>query len=99
MDISSIEARCVRAENQGSVMCRQPPLVNGIKRWIAWICNEMRIRHGINELMALDDGVLSDMGLNRGNIEHAARYGRLPVRTNGGVGGCSRKPQGASRDH
>ena len=43
------------------------------------------MRRGIEELMALDDRMLSDIGLTRGNVEHAARYGRLFTTPHDGV--------------
>ena len=57
----------------------QPVLVIAVKRLIAWIRNERRIRRGIRELSQLDDRMLADIGLRRGNVTHAARNGRLPV--------------------
>jgi uncharacterized protein YjiS (DUF1127 family) len=51
-------------------------LVRSIKRAIWRIEHERRIRRGIDELMALDDRMLADMGVSRSNIEHLARHGR-----------------------
>jgi uncharacterized protein YjiS (DUF1127 family) len=36
------------------------------------------VRHDINRLMEFDDRELKDIGLSRGDIMHAVRYGRLP---------------------
>ena len=37
------------------------------------------LRRSVEELMALDDRMLADIGLTRGNVEYAVRYGRLPA--------------------
>jgi uncharacterized protein YjiS (DUF1127 family) len=37
-----------------------------------------RARHGIADLRALDDHVLADIGLTRGQIEYVAHFGKLP---------------------
>ena len=54
------------------------PVVRVIRRLIAWIRSERRIRRGIAELSALDDILLADIGVARGQIVHASRYGRPP---------------------
>jgi hypothetical protein len=41
----------------------------------------------MNELMALDDRMLADIGLTRGSVEHAVRYGRLPSAVHDSVPG------------
>jgi uncharacterized protein YjiS (DUF1127 family) len=51
-----------------------------IERVMAWIRNERRVRRGIRELSQLDDRMLADIGLTRGNVMDAARDGRLPVK-------------------
>ena len=54
------------------------PVVRVIRRLIAWIRAERRIRRGIAELSALDDNLLADIGVARGQIAHASRYGKPP---------------------
>jgi hypothetical protein len=39
----------------------------------------------MDELMALVDRTLSDIGLSRGSIEHAVRYGGLPATLHDGI--------------
>jgi uncharacterized protein YjiS (DUF1127 family) len=55
-------------------------LVKSIGRGFAWIASRRRMRHDIDALMALDDRMLADIGLGRGDVEYVARYGRLPDR-------------------
>jgi uncharacterized protein YjiS (DUF1127 family) len=78
MGSSTIDARVLAPENQGSTGPWQAALVRAIERLIVWIRNERRIRREIDELMALDDRLLCDIGLSREHIEYAARYGCLP---------------------
>jgi uncharacterized protein YjiS (DUF1127 family) len=58
----------------------QAAAANLAKRWIAQISSEWQVRRGIDALMALDERMLADIGLTRGAVEYAARYGRLPTR-------------------
>jgi len=58
----------------------QAVLANLAKRWIDQIRWERQVRRGIDALMALDERMLHDIGLTRGAVEYAARYGRLPTR-------------------
>ncbi len=37
---------------------------------------EYRIRRAMREIRALDDRMLHDVGLDRGGVEYAARFGR-----------------------
>lgn len=51
-------------------------LTNPIKRSIAWIWSTRRTRRAARELMALDDRMLADIGLTRGQVVYAVRHGR-----------------------
>jgi uncharacterized protein YjiS (DUF1127 family) len=51
-------------------------LVSWVKRLIAWFETRRRMRRAVDELMALDDRMLRDIGVSRGEILYAARYGR-----------------------
>jgi uncharacterized protein YjiS (DUF1127 family) len=59
---------------------RQSALAKSMGRWIARIRKERRIRRGIEEMMALDDRMLRDIGVSRSDVEYVARYGRWPWR-------------------
>ena len=73
MGSSTSEALALPARSQGPAGSRQAAPTTAIKRFVAWIRNERRVRLTINELMALDDHTLSDIGLSRRNIEQAVR--------------------------
>jgi uncharacterized protein YjiS (DUF1127 family) len=81
MSSSTIAPRPLPAKHPGSTV---PPWhaapVQAIKRLIARIRNERRIRRAVDELKALDDRTLADIGVTRGDVEHAVRYGTFPVR-------------------
>jgi uncharacterized protein YjiS (DUF1127 family) len=51
-----------------------------VTRFVAWIAaaiaDELRIRRDMRQLRAMDDGMLSDIGLTRADIGTAVRYGR-----------------------
>jgi uncharacterized protein YjiS (DUF1127 family) len=50
-----------------------------IKGGIRWIGTRRRMRRDIEELKALDDRLLRDIGLSRSEVEYAVRFGRLPT--------------------
>jgi uncharacterized protein YjiS (DUF1127 family) len=64
---------------------RATQFVNVIQRLVAWIRLERRIRRATAELSALDDRLLSDIGISRGEIEYASRHGNRPMFRNDGV--------------
>ena len=47
-----------------------------VARLIAWIRAEHRVRRDLAQLRAADDRLLADIGLARGQIDHAVRHGR-----------------------
>jgi uncharacterized protein YjiS (DUF1127 family) len=57
------------------------------QRSIARIRNMIRIRRNTAALLRLDDRMLADVGLSRGEVEYAVRHGRRP----------SESPVGADR--
>jgi uncharacterized protein YjiS (DUF1127 family) len=79
MSISTVEARVLRGATA-------PPALSARTTWTAalrWLFDrirtELRIRRGIKELQALDDRMLADIGLRRGQIDAAARHGACAV--------------------
>jgi uncharacterized protein YjiS (DUF1127 family) len=50
------------------------------RQLITWIKSTRGIRSGINELTALSDWLLADIGLTHERIEQIRRYDRLPKR-------------------
>jgi uncharacterized protein YjiS (DUF1127 family) len=75
MRSSGIEARVLPRSTRG-LASGGARWLHQIKRLTAWIRYERRIRRDINELMALDDRMLADIGLSREQVPHAARHGR-----------------------
>ncbi len=51
-------------------------LVKSIVSYVSIKKSEYGIRHAINELRAMNDRELNDLGLSRSAIEHAVRNGR-----------------------
>ena len=54
----------------------QPPSL--LARLLAAIAREVRLRRDMRALAELDDAGLHDIGLSRGEVEHAVRHGRFP---------------------
>jgi uncharacterized protein YjiS (DUF1127 family) len=47
-----------------------------VRRGVEWLVTKRRIRRGMNELSALDDRMLADIGLSRSGIDYTVRHGR-----------------------
>jgi uncharacterized protein YjiS (DUF1127 family) len=75
MSPSTIEAPVTRGADLNAESW-PAALARPIKRGIAWIGFRRRLHRDVKELMALDDRILRDIGLNRSDVECAARYGR-----------------------
>ena len=56
-----------------------------LRRSIAGIRNTVRIRRDTSVLLRLDDRMLADIGLSRGEIEYAVRHGRRPAESPAGA--------------
>jgi uncharacterized protein YjiS (DUF1127 family) len=52
------------------------PLLDALRRIIAAIVRELRIRRDMRRVTAMDDHRLEDIGMRRSEIEHRVRYGR-----------------------
>lgn len=66
-----------------AVPCRQPraicPASPAPGRLAAWIRRQVKMSRDTARLMALDDHLLADMGLTRGEIRGLVRSSRLPA--------------------
>jgi len=81
----SIECRTLPTAALSSVGSCQALLVNSSKQLIAWIRSTHRMHRAIHELMALDDRMLADIGLSRGEVMYSARHGSPPNILNAGA--------------
>ncbi|MGE0119438.1 MAG: DUF1127 domain-containing protein [Dongiaceae bacterium] len=61
-------------------------LMKSIGRRFARIISNRRMRRDIDLLRALDDRMLTDIGLSRWDVEYAVRHGRPPGRANDQLG-------------
>ena len=57
-------------------------VVSATQRRFEQIAHRRVVRRDLNKLMEFDDRQLADIGLNRGELLHAIRYGRLPSHSN-----------------
>jgi uncharacterized protein YjiS (DUF1127 family) len=57
-------------------------VVSATQRRFEQIAHRRVVRRDLNRLMEFDDRQLADIGLNRGELLHAIRYGRLPSHSN-----------------
>ena len=68
-----------RAASDAGAASSGRTLLTWIRRRIAEIRKNRQIRRDLEELLALDDRLLADIGLHRCDVEYAARYGRRPA--------------------
>jgi uncharacterized protein YjiS (DUF1127 family) len=57
-------------------------VVSATQRLFEQLAHRRVVRRDLNSLMEFDDRQLADIGLNRGELLHAVRYGRLPKHSN-----------------
>ncbi len=76
MSSSAIEARAARATDLGTEAWHTAA-VRSVRQWICRITSAHRLRRDIKALRALDDRMLTDIGLSRQSLEYAARYGHV----------------------
>jgi uncharacterized protein YjiS (DUF1127 family) len=81
MSSSTIETRTSRIDGLGAVSWRDL-LVNSIRRRFGRLESELRLRRDLDDLMSLDDRILADIGLSRGEIDYVVRHGRRLDREN-----------------
>ena len=76
MSSTIIDPPAPSASKAGAVQSWPAVLLNPIKRGIARIMERHRRRQDIDILLALDDRMLADIGLDRSEIEYVVRHGR-----------------------
>lgn len=54
-------------------------LMQSVMRQLETIRLKRQIYRDLDDLFALNDRMLADIGLTRDDVEHAARHGRLPT--------------------
>ncbi len=72
MDSATVVSCC---EPQAAAIRRAPPALG---RMTAWIRRQWKMSRDTARLTALDDHLLADMGLTRGEIRGLVRRGQLP---------------------
>ena len=55
-------------------------LISAPRRIVAALAQELAVRRGMQSLASLDDRLLRDIGLERGQIDFAVRHGRQAIR-------------------
>jgi uncharacterized protein YjiS (DUF1127 family) len=78
MDVPLIQFQTLRAGNERPALSRKNVLSKLIRQVAGWISSRLAIRRSTAELRAMDDRLLSDIGLRREQLEGIWRYGRLP---------------------
>ena len=79
-----VAGRAWLAGDSSSAVSWPAALAKSLARPIARMQSRRRTRRAIEELMALDNRMLADIGISRGEIEYAASFGRLPGRSGDG---------------
>ena len=77
MGVSIVEARAAQAAGPTTQTWRAA-LTRSAGQWMSRITSAWRLRRDLQAMRALDDRLLADIGLSRGSLEYAARYGHLP---------------------
>jgi uncharacterized protein YjiS (DUF1127 family) len=75
-DVSTVRSHAPRQRQATVFDACLAAAMRGIMLLIAAIANELRIRRDMRQLAAMDDQMLKDIGLRRGEIEYCVRYGR-----------------------
>jgi uncharacterized protein YjiS (DUF1127 family) len=75
-DVASVRSRAARQPQATFFETCVAAATHGSLWLIAAIANELRIRRDIRQLAAMDDYMLKDIGLHRGEIEYSVRYGK-----------------------
>ena len=75
-EISTVRAQAPRPGQATILDACLAAAERGLAWLIAAIAHELRIRRDLRQLAAMDDHMLKDIGLSRGDIEHCVRCGR-----------------------
>jgi uncharacterized protein YjiS (DUF1127 family) len=75
-DVASVRSRAERQPQAMFFYSCVATATRGSLRLIAAIANELRVRRDMRQLAAMDDYMLKDIGLHRGEIEYSVRYGK-----------------------
>ena len=75
-DVSTVRSHAPRQRQATILDACLAAALRGVALLIAAIAHELRIRRDARRLAAMDDHMLEDIGLRRGEIEYCVRYGR-----------------------
>lgn len=75
-DVSTVRSHAPRRRQAPILDAGLAAAMRGAALLIAAIAHELRIRRDARRLAAMDDHMLEDIGLRRGEIEYCVRYGR-----------------------
>jgi uncharacterized protein YjiS (DUF1127 family) len=75
-DVSTVRSHAPRQRQAAIFDACLAAAMRGIMLLIAAIADELRLRRDMRQLAAMDDQMLKDIGLRRGEIEYCVRYGR-----------------------
>jgi uncharacterized protein YjiS (DUF1127 family) len=78
MDIPFTESRPLRVRSSRPALRRTSALSTLIRQISDWINSRLAARRSLDELQAMDDRMLRDIGLRREEIAAIWRYDRLP---------------------
>jgi uncharacterized protein YjiS (DUF1127 family) len=75
-DVSTVRSHAPRPRQATIFDACLAAAIRGVALLIGAIANELRIRRDMRRLGTMDDHMLEDIGLRRGEIEYCVRYGR-----------------------
>ena len=75
-DFSTVKSHAPRQRQATIFDACLAAAARGLALLIGALANELRIRRDMRQLAAMDDHMLKDIGLRRGEIEYCVRYGR-----------------------
>jgi uncharacterized protein YjiS (DUF1127 family) len=75
-DVATVRSRAPRQRHATIIDACFAAVAHALTWLIIAIADEVRIRRDMRQLAAMDDQMLKDIGLRRGEIEYRVRYGR-----------------------